>query len=151
MLKIKRTGWLSRVGGGGSRQFGEEQTQCPFHVRGGGQWSRGIRTHFINRVESVNFKENHARVYYLYMEHSIAPNVGRFLSCLLFTMSWPDLQGWWCRCQPKKVLVFWVNHKKKKACSNVLEIPHPHMEKNLGQMVCPHYRALASVGAVKLI
>lgn len=26
--------------------------------------------HFINPAESVNFKENHPRVYYLYMEHS---------------------------------------------------------------------------------
>lgn len=58
--------------GGGWRQFGEEQCPChadPF-VQGGGQWSRGIWTHFINRAESVNFKENHPRVYYLYMEHS---------------------------------------------------------------------------------
>lgn len=75
MLKMKWTGCLCGGGGGGGwRQFGEEQTQCPCHadpfVRGGGQQSRRIWTHLINRAESVNFKENHPRVCYLYMELS---------------------------------------------------------------------------------
>lgn len=52
---------------------------------GGCQYSRGIGAHFINRVESVNFKDNHARVYYLYVECS-ALNVGQWLPYLLFTM-----------------------------------------------------------------
>lgn len=72
MFKIKWTGLLSGRGGGW-RQLGEEQTQCPWHVdpfvRAGSVWSRATWTHFINCAESVNFKEIHQRVCYLYMEH----------------------------------------------------------------------------------
>ena len=35
--------------------------------RGSGQSSRGVTIHFINPVESVNFKENRARMNYLFM------------------------------------------------------------------------------------
>lgn len=59
MLEMKWTGWLSGVGVGRRWHFLKEQTHCPLHVqRVGGQWSRGVKIHFINLVESVNFKEN---------------------------------------------------------------------------------------------
>lgn len=50
----------------GGPHLSGEQTQCPLHG-GGGQWSRGVTIHFINPAESVNFKENQARMNYLYV------------------------------------------------------------------------------------
>lgn len=114
MLRIKWIGWLSEGAGRVWRQFGEEQTQCPCRadpfVRGSGQWSEGIWTHFINRVQSVDFKENHPRVCYLYKCRTL--NVGLHLPYLLITVSWHDHHGWWCRCLMKiykrKPLISWV-------------------------------------------
>lgn len=81
---------------------------CP----GGDSWSRGMWTHFINCAESVNFKESHPRVSYLYIKGSQRAS----MSPLSFNyMSWHDHRGWLCRWWPNGLLVFWVKHEKPVA------------------------------------
>lgn len=52
--------------GGGEGGHACRGTDAASSSLGGGQWSRGVTIHFINPVESVNFKENQARMNYLY-------------------------------------------------------------------------------------
>lgn len=55
--------WLCGVGGGAVCRG----TDAVSSSRGGGRWSRGVPLHFINPVESVSFKENRARMNYLFV------------------------------------------------------------------------------------
>lgn len=75
MLQMKRSGgyWRVEVEVGGAclqRSRRGVLVSLSGAVAGGAE---GIWTHFINRTQSVNFKENHPRVNYLYMERSQSP------------------------------------------------------------------------------
>lgn len=60
---LSGVGVLGDEGGGGHACWGTDAASSSL---GGGQWSRGVTIHFINPVESVNFKESQARMNYLY-------------------------------------------------------------------------------------
>lgn len=60
--------WLVIGSGGGWRQFSRRSVLVML-IHLSGFWSRITCTHFINCAKSINFKENHQRVCYLYMEH----------------------------------------------------------------------------------